>query len=750
MKRSHKINENYYLVTIPTNNAVTSIQIDKSTNHIITIDVSGSMSYDLELIRKQLKNKLPDLLTNEKDTITIIWFSGNDQAGILKEEVEVKSLKTLDDLNKAIDRWLQPIGMTAFAKPLILVKEVIQRIKKNRPDSLFSMLFLTDGCNNNIPWSEVIKAAKDLSNDLDNSCIIEYGFYCDSQKLTELCGYLGSDKISCDGFNDYEPVFNKKLSTIYSGGKKINITIPSNSVYDFVFSISTDGSLMLYNIENNSVIVNCNVKEIYYFSNTLIGNNEPLNQSILYAAAYILSDKILFNEAETILAAIGDNHFYKMLSNAYGKQKLNQFKSSIKECITDVSKRFIDGEGKITPIDDNAYSLLNLIDDLGNMDNCLFYPNHPDFNYERIGRERVQVGSTLTDDDQKKLASAKNVAEAQKVMQELADKKIDLEFVDTDPNHGYPLSDLVWNKQRANLSVLVRIEGIAKLPKNKYGIDEVASFKYRTFTLIKDGILNVTKLPVNYSDELFSLLMKNKVKFHMPLGVGAEYLIIDLSSLPIINRGMIKNISANELALQEWHLIKLQANKKVIDYYRKNLFPKESKSFVDMLGQDCADWLKEIGITDYNGYAPKTTAAESTDFYMSVNLETKIKGLSSLPKVEDVIAKMKANKPPKLSEWVMISAIENYALQVEFLANDSLSDDEKIQALGKYTINESNRINKEKRAAIAEIAKIKFSLILSKKWFKEFKSFDENKLSLTIDGQSLDFTFDLSEKEEKI
>jgi len=32
----------------------------------------------------------------------------------------------------------------------------------------------------------------------------------------------------------------------------------------------------------------------------------------------------------------------------------------------------------------------------------------------------------------------------------------------------------------------------------------------------------------------------------------------------------------------------------------------------------------------------------------------------------------------------------------------------------------------------------------------EFKSFDENKLSLNLDGKDLDFTFDLSEKEVKV
>jgi hypothetical protein len=59
-------------------------------------------------------------------------------------------------------------------------------------------------------------------------------------------------------------------------------------------------------------------------------------------------------------------------------------------------------------------------------------------------------------------------------------------------------------------------------------------------------------------------------------------------------------------------------------------------------------------------------------------------------------------------------------------------------------------LNKKRRNILQEIAQIKFSLILSKKWFTEFKSFDENKLAVNFDGQDLDFTFDLSEKEEKI
>jgi hypothetical protein len=233
-------------------------------------------------------------------------------------------------------------------------------------------------------------------------------------------------------------------------------------------------------------------------------------------------------------------------------------------------------------------------------------------------------------------------------------------------------------------------------------------------------------------------------------GMDDLRIIIDLTSLPVINENMRKSINANELAKQEWSLLKLQADAKVYDYFRKTLFPKESKSFVELLGQEQADWLKTIGITDYNGFAPLTDVEESTDFYMSVNLETKIKGFSSLPKVEDVIAKLKDGKSLKPSEAIMADAIKKYQSQLESEMYQSLNEEQQKGVLKTYLITKSDILNKKRRKALQEIAQIKFALILSKKNFLEFKTFDENKLNLTLDGQDLDFTFDLSEKEEKI
>jgi len=765
MKKYIKFDDKFSLITQEVNTDVT-VKVAKNVNHIIVIDVSGSMYYDLPEIRKNLKNKISSLV-KENDTVSIIWFSGKNDAGILKEEVHVNSLKQLNDLNDAIDRFLKPIGLTAFAKPLELTDDVIGRIQLNNSESIFSLIFMSDGWNNDVSWESVINAVNKISPKLSSSIVVEYGFYADSRRLIEISDILGGEKISCSGFEEYDVVISKNFDKTLSGGKKTVVDVNDNYLYDFAFSISVDGSILMYNISENKIIIGNDVKEIHFFSPNAIGipssNNFAIeNDTVLYAAIYTLSERLYNDDAEKIFYTLGDQHHYKMLVNAFGKQKLNAFKSAIKECIADQSKRYLDDNGKhigrvqIQPVPDDAYCLMNLIEDLGNTEGCLFYPNHNSFTYNRIGRKKISAATVLTETEKKRLAEAKNLAEVNEITTELAKNKVDVKFVNSNPDRGYPLTDLVWNESRANLSVRIYIEGEAVLPKNKFKIDKVSSFKFNTFTLVKDGIVNVHKLPVSYSDELRNLLSQNGVEFKLqgsitpPNGLGDMRLVIDLTSLPIVNKKMVKAVSAMELAKQQWKLKKLQGDKKVYDYYKKQLFPKTSKSFVELLGQEASDWLKEVGITDYNGFAPKVTSVEATDFYMSVVLNTKIKGLSSLPKVEDVMKKIETGVVLKLNEYVMADAIKKYQTQLDSDMYKSLGEEQQKGVLKTYLETKSGILNKQRRKVLQEIAQIKFSLILSKKWFTEFKSFDENQLAVNFDGQDLNFTFALGEKEEKI
>ena len=51
-------------------------------HHVVVIDCSGSMSGDLPELREQLKSKLTKLV-KVGDLLTVIWFSGRGQCGVL-------------------------------------------------------------------------------------------------------------------------------------------------------------------------------------------------------------------------------------------------------------------------------------------------------------------------------------------------------------------------------------------------------------------------------------------------------------------------------------------------------------------------------------------------------------------------------------------------------------------------------------------------------------------------------------------
>lgn len=716
-----------------------AVNVEKTTatvvpiNHIFVVDVSGSMSYELQLIRKQLKNKLPSLV-KENDTISIIWFSGKRDAGILKEEVEIQSLKSLQDLNDSIDKWLRPVGLTAFAKPLELTVELVQRIQKNRPESAFSLMFLTDGYNNDCSWSDVEKSLETLEQHLASSTYIEYGYYADTEAISKMASITGGESINADSFDEYDNIFEKKLTNSLTSFKKTEQEI-TGSLYDFAFFINENNEINSVTIKDGKVLVPNSTDNIYYFSKT---DEQQIDETALYAASYIMLDKMMNNECEDILAYLGDKYIFDLFINAYGKQKINDVKNLLKECVVNDSVRYQQGKSSNLIIDDKAYCVMDLVNDLLEGDNY-FYPLHESFNYKRIGQKRVQK-TTLSEKDKKVIQNITDIEELKKYANSLT---TGLTFEYSDKDKAHPLSDLVWNSERANLSVRVRYEGYVNLPENPYNIENVNTFIYRNYTIIKDGILNVSKMPV--------LLDSNtRAKLAEYITVENGYDILDFSSLPIINRGMVQNISATDLAKKEYELLLLKGETKVYNHYEKTLFERESVDFVDKYGKEGEQYLKELGITSFNGFAPKTENVESEDFYMSVILATKIKGLSSIPKVEDVAKKISENKDLKPSEYLLEKGIKNYNTQTSSELYTTQPQDIQKSILERWVSTSKNNVRKRNRELMCDIAKIKFALILSKKWFKEFKNFDENTLSIDYNGQTINATFDMSMKRETI
>jgi hypothetical protein len=741
--RHLRINNELVLVNQKIEQFNSSIDLNRKINHIFVIDVSGSMSYELNQIRTQLKNKITTLI-KENDTLSIIWFSGRKQCGILFDKLPINSLLDLKRVQDSIDKFLKPIGATGFADPLLLAKDILNTI----PDSEFtSLIFLTDGYNNDSSWSDVIKNLKAISDKLSTSTFIEYGYYADSKAIAEMAEIAGGEKIMAENFYSYEPTFESKIKNPTLSSKKVLVKLNANPKIPYVFTY-LNNELIIYNIgEDGSILIGDNISNLYYFTDIEIGEKttSSLFEQELYASLYFLSDKLYVDYVEDVLMLLGDKYLCNKYLVSFGKQKLNELKNQIKESIFDVKARYIDGKGEFD-LNQTKYTLLDLFDDLSSNDDNKFYPFNENFHYNRIGSKKVQKGEDL-DKLKEKLNEASSVDEINEILAN-SSQKTTYEIVDV--TKGYSLSDFVYNNERANLSVRVATDVKVKLPENKFKLTEFNSYIFRTFTLIKDGLLNVTSLPVSLSLETY-----NKIAQHFPNidSYVDENTVINLniSDLPIINRKMISDMSAIRLADLEYNLLVNGGDFKVWNYLDKMVNEKTSKSFIEQYGEEITNYLKELGITDFGGYNPSLKTELSGDYYMAPVLKLKFEKLSSLPKAEDVIEKLKKSDALKANEQLLKNAASLYLVETSSNIFKALDEESRKNVLGKWIAEMKLKSKTAKRELMNEISKIKFALILSKKWFKEFKSFEENKLTYkTPSGDLINVTFDYTEEKQDL
>src|SRR5271157_6625386 len=186
MSYSSKINDQLFLTRLALSKSKTVVKaIERPVSHVLVLDVSGSMAGVLPSMREQLKKKLPKLLS-EQDIISIIWFSGKDQFGILLEAEPVATLKDLNTVNAAIDRWLKPICLTGFLQPINEAFALVNKIAKSHPNHISSLFFLTDGHDNVSSRPEILKALELNAGKFASSTFVEFGYYADRNLLTQM------------------------------------------------------------------------------------------------------------------------------------------------------------------------------------------------------------------------------------------------------------------------------------------------------------------------------------------------------------------------------------------------------------------------------------------------------------------------------------------------------------------------------------------------------------------------------------
>lgn len=459
-------------------------------------------------------------------------------------------------------------------------------------------------------------------------------------------------------------------------------------------------------------------------------SHEPV--AAAYAAVSLFSTRMNSNVVFPLLRALADKALITDYGSCFGKQRYRDFADAAREATFDPAKRFKAGYDPNAVPKDDAFTVLHFLKVLSSDDSNRVLLDSKDFKYSRIGRPAVPV--VEKDKDGNDLPG--------------------LEFETSDAPDGYSVSNLVYNEERPNVSIQVRKEGTVDLSKRLKGSGfekkipkQFKTFIFRNYAIIRDGIINVERLPVRMTAGTVKQLIKDGFPLDAVQGLDGETqdkavarlkkasddrpvsFVVDLKALPVVNRNMVKAVSAKTLFETDWALTKARATQKVLNGLKKEKFPRESEGFKILYGEDGATWLKDTcAITDHGGFGPKTVKGEATDQYMGKELKVELKGLSSLPSVKEAREKIASGKTTARHELLRpaLKAVE------EFEASDVLAKaKDKDKVYEAWLDDQLTDAKIQVKKLLHTMSQLCFGVVVGQVWFQEFKSIDENTYTLT-------------------
>lgn len=756
--------------------------VEVPVNHVAVIDCSGSMHYDLPKIREQLKKRIPKIL-GEKDTLSVVWFSGRGECGTLIEAEPVSTLKDLQEVNKAIDRWLRSVGLTGFKEPLEEVGNLVARVGKKNGNP-FAMFFMSDGCDNQWNRQDILKAAEKTAGGLASATFVEYGYYADRPLLTAMAEKSGGTLIFAQDFDGYSPLFEDAIQKRVSGAPRVEVGIQGDVVGGFAFAMS-GGDLYSFETVGGKASVPEDLSEIWYLSSASVGSagDKVVGLSktaaasgsdgtgvtdAAYAAVSLFSLRAQPKVVYPLLQALGDVRLIEQFGGCFGKQRYTEFMEASKAAAFGTG-RFPDGWDPERVPRDDAFTVLDVLRLLSADEDNRVLLDHDLFSYSRVSRGRVDTSDVLTEEEQERIrditsriAAEKDVLKLKDLQKELSaitdSKQKALKFEADKAPDGYEINGLVFNETRPNVSFGIKKTGTVSLSDRitkdvaKSGVPETfPTYVFRNYTVIRDGLVNVEALPVKLTSDTEKAFAREIAEGRAKDGVLEKkdgVTVINLKGLPVVNRDMVKDASARELFLKEWELTKARALQKVYNSVKKENVPVVSKGFKEVYGEAAAAWLQEQGITDYRGFSPPhTTQAESKDFYMAKELKVSIKGYSSLPSLGDLrkkVASGKLNPPAKL----MAPALEEVD---KFLSSDVYRTASNQGSLLETWIRDRFKESQGRvRQLLFEMSQIRFGVIVGQSWFSEFSSIEEDSMDLQVDGLTLSCKVAMKETEVKV
>lgn len=686
---SFKITKDLFLNRVEVNTARPStIEQPKPVHHVLVIDCSYSMVGDLPKVRRHVIEQLPKLI-NEGDMLSLVWFSGRRESGVVFEFATPKTLADLKTINNVVNRWIAPIGATSFFDPLVECVRIAEDQAKDKTmmNHSLNLIFMSDGHNNDAPRSDVLAQSKLVGDLYDASTIVEYGYYADRGLLTQMAENMGASYLFAEEFQKYGVDVDGAITRASTTCRPlIHVQLPEvDPVDNKVFTLGPAGLMSLPRDEGGGVYMPEPGSDVYFLSTDAAGSVSKNHVTLadgLYGALTIFAREAKPKVIRPILAALGDVRLTKKFAGCFGKQKYTDFMTSAENAAYSENARLVEGYDPNFVHNPNVTTVLDVLNKLQADEDARILLDDKSFSYSRISRAR----------------------------EDASDDAIKVTYVPSED--GYPLLDLTWNEDRPNISMLVRREVTldlkGRIPEKLKGkIPETfPTHVFRNYTIVRDGLINVANMPVKASAAAaLGTPMSGEMAFSIPL-----------EGMPVVNDAMVDSVDAMKLFALYHQLQIARAEQKVYKKLRDESLALASAplaaDLVALYGKEGAAWLESIGVSK-NGYAPVSTKqVESKDYYVGHELSVKLKGFNSLPSVEDVRKRIASKKP-------MIGVTQFMANCIERVETMTGGMDEKRKRA--WLMAQADLAIAETRALIRQVAFIKYAVILGQVWFPGFE-----------------------------
>jgi hypothetical protein len=708
-----------------------------SVDHIMVVDCSGSMASDLPKLRMHIKNRLPRCLA-PGHRLTLIWFSGKEEAGVIFEGQTVDGLRDLQAVQEMVDRWLKPVGMTGFVKPLRLVKEVINRVPASNRVSLF---FMTDGHDNQWAKSQIFEALAGVQ--ASSYTFVEYGYYANRDLIAEMSARTGGSHIFAEDYVKYEPALEKAISSTPEETVVVHIDDAHAAVGGVAFAL-VYGNIHCWDVSKVPVIdVPASVKQIGYVTRVqppgdvrLLPSGQTAESStlsMLCVAASVFAQRARTDVVKEVVRGLGSVWLGTQLSNCFGKQAWSAFQESALHAAKDQAALASQGWGWFNGTDPNALSVLEVLHIL-QQGECAI--NLRDLRYSKIGR-----GTTLKDEDAAEFTPSAGPA---------------------------TVLSLVQNEERPNIGLRVKAGGWVKLPEDLRNGINWPVHQYKTYNVIKDGLLNIKALPLKVDPNTWVEL--NAKKDLIATGVATEVnpiygeFTLNLDKLPIINEKDVSSVAVVPFFNNVYRLAQLRASQAVY-----NTLGKQLEKTPDTWGKsesDVSAWLESQGVGADGLYQPARKLLPPRDCYLGKRLVASIKGMSDTPKLAAVLERLdegnkvdnpwgwrvtddttgKRKKPTQVMK-LMLPAISTVITVCEALRDQP--EDVRKPAFQAWVKANQDYHTKAVRDALSLHARNVFSIILGQTWLSS--SWEETEFPfLSVMGEQLIGKAQLSEVEVEI